>query len=142
LDKASEAFTRRASPGEQAKSAGAGSGGWRPGNRLRFNGDSTLLFYSLATDDGIDSGADIAPLPTAFYARQATIVEVGTETDNGAFYTPNDAQPGFDPRFTPTYHFVSDGTAQATPEPGTLALTGLGMLGLAGWLRRRKKAGG
>jgi hypothetical protein len=27
----------------------------------------------------------------------------------------------------------------ATPEPGTLALTGLGMLGLVGWMRRRKK---
>jgi hypothetical protein len=106
---------------------------------LRFNGNSTLVFYS-ATDDVLDAVADGFPLPTAFYARQATIVEVGTETDNGAFYTPNDVQPGFAPGFAPTYHFVSDGVAQATPEPGTLALTGLGMLGMGVWLRRRKKS--
>jgi hypothetical protein len=31
--------------------------------------------------------------------------------------------------------------AAAVPEPGTLALTGLGMLGLGVWLRRRKKSG-
>src|SRR5262245_22723600 len=29
----------------------------------------------------------------------------------------------------------------AVPEPGTLALTGLGMLGMGVWLRRRKKSG-
>jgi hypothetical protein len=33
-------------------------------------------------------------------------------------------------------------TTAAVPEPSTLALTGLGMLGLAGWLRKRKKASG
>jgi hypothetical protein len=30
----------------------------------------------------------------------------------------------------------------AVPEPGTLALTGLGMLGMAAWLRRRRKSSG
>jgi hypothetical protein len=107
---------------------------------LRFNGNGTLVFYSAADDlDTPPSLADGPVLPITFYPRQATIVEVGTETDNGAFYTPNDVQPGFDARTAPTYHFVSDGVAQATPEPGTLALTGLGMLGLVAWLRRRRK---
>jgi hypothetical protein len=93
---------------------------------LRFNGDSTLVFYS-DDIDGIDAFADTLALPSAFYPRQVTIPDVGPEGDNGAFYTPNDAQPGFNPTFVPTYHFISDG--EATPEPSTRALTGLEMLG-------------
>jgi hypothetical protein len=32
-------------------------------------------------------------------------------------------------------------SGQAVPEPSTLALTGLGMLGMGVWLRRRKQSG-
>jgi hypothetical protein len=45
------------------------------------------------------------------------------------------ANPGL---FGPNFQF----TTAAVPEPSTLALTGLGMLGIFGWLRRRKKSGG
>jgi len=37
--------------------------------------------------------------------------------------------------FGPNFQF------QAVPEPGTLALTGLGMLEMGVWLKRRKKSG-
>jgi PEP-CTERM motif len=48
--------------------------------------------------------------------------------------SPSDGQSDF------AINQVSLHTA-AVPEPSTLALTGLGMLGMAAWLRRRKKRG-
>ena len=35
---------------------------------------------------------------------------------------------------------ISAGEVVPTPEPGTMALLGTGLIGLGGWLRRRKKA--
>ena len=55
-----------------------------------------------------------------------------SSTNGGAFTVGTDTRGAFR---------VTVGTA-AVPEPSTLALTGLGMLGMAAWLRRRKKARG
>jgi hypothetical protein len=96
---------------------------------LRFPGDASLRSHSGISDDGADALGDFG-LPTAFYPNQAFIPELGPEGNNRATYTPLPGQPGFDAS-NPTYVFVSDGVAQAAPEPGTLALTGLGMLGMA-----------
>jgi hypothetical protein len=105
---------------------------------LRFNSSNTstdLVFYSDNTD-GSDSLADTTAGPSAFYANPIAIAEIGSEGDNGAFYTPTSTQPGFNPSMALTYHFISDGVlAVAEPSPLALLLLGLGMMAFG--LKRR-----
>jgi|HubBroStandDraft_2_1064218.scaffolds.fasta_scaffold51874_2 hypothetical protein len=104
---------------------------------IRFNGNGTLDFYS----DNVpvfDSLADTSGPPLRFYANLITISEVGPEGNNGAVYTPIAGQPGFDPS-GPTYHFISDGSASAVPEPASIAILGTGLLGIAFYAHRRRR---
>jgi hypothetical protein len=103
---------------------------------VRFNGNGTLVFYS----DNVPTFDALADTPNpsgALYSNQIFIAELGfnVEGNNGALYTPAAGQPGFAPGVT--YHFVSDGTVAAVPEPGTLALLGAGLAGLSFWRRRK-----
>lgn len=109
---------------------------------IRFNPAGTggagyaasLLFYS-DNVDGFDSLGDTPSPPGAFYSNTVSIPEIGTETNNGAIYTPTAGQPGFVAGFTVTYDFISDGTGVPVPEPGSLMLLGTGLLGLFGVIR-------
>jgi len=106
---------------------------------LRFNGNGTVIFYS-DNVDGFDSIGDTSGPPGALYTNTVTLVEVGSEGNNGATYTPTANQPGYgNADFTVTYHFVSDGTV-ATPEPSSLWLmaVGLGALSSRRWIRRKR----
>jgi hypothetical protein len=104
---------------------------------IRFNGNGTLIFYS-DNLGGLDALADTLSPPAVFYSNTATILEIGPEGNNGAFYTPLANQPGFNPADAITYHFVSDGTAQV-PEPATIALFGTGIIAIASRHRRKRK---
>lgn len=103
---------------------------------LRFNGDGTVIFYS-DNLEGADSLADTPSPPGAAYANLISVAEVGSEGNNGVFYTPTANQPGFDPS-NPTYHFISDGSVVPEPSSMTLMLAGLGALSCC---RFRRKPG-
>jgi PEP-CTERM motif len=104
---------------------------------VRFNGNGTLDFYS----DNVptfDSLADTPSPPGVLYGNQITITEVGPQGNNSALYTPGPGQPGFDAS-GPTYDLISDGAA-AVPEPASIAILGAGLLGVAFFSRRRRRA--
>ncbi len=114
---------------------------------IRFNAGETfpatgdtgaLLFYS-DNVDGFDSMGDTPSPPGAFYPNTLTISEMGSETNNGAVYTPVLGQPGFvaGAAGPVTYTFVSDGTFPV-PEPASIALFALGAVGVAGCAYRQR----
>jgi hypothetical protein len=105
--------------------AGTGSPGYQ----------ASLLFYS-DNVDGFDALGDTPGAPGAFYTNTVTILEVGPEGNNGAFYTPTANQPGFVPGFAVQYNFISD----AVPEPGSWALMLTGLGALSYWIRRKRGA--
>jgi len=106
---------------------------------IRFDQNGNVWFFSDRETN--DLSADLAdvfvmpqPLPGA-----VSILEVGPEGNNGAFYTPLPGQPGYDTfgTFLPdglAYHFISD-----VPEPASLSLAALGG---AAWLFRRQRRRG
>jgi hypothetical protein len=94
---------------------------------------ASLLFYS----DNVptfDSLGDTPSPPLAFYSNMVTILETGTETNNGAVYTPAAGQPGFVAGFGVTYNLISD-----VPEPSVLTLlaTGGAAIGVLTAFRRK-----
>lgn len=115
---------------------------------VRFNlsglspavGTGSLVFYS-DNIDGFDALADTSGPPSTLYSNSITILEVGSEANNGAIYIPSAGQPGFVAGASAPveYIFTSDGVF-SVPEPGTwgLMLLGVGAMGAA--LRSRRKS--
>ena len=85
---------------------------------------ASLVFYS-DNAGGFDALGDTPSPPGAFYANTVRIAEVGTETNNGATYTPSSGQPGFVAGFNVSYNLISDA---AVPEPNSIALFGGALL--------------
>jgi hypothetical protein len=115
---------------------------------VRFNpnevnpGGSTgsLVFYS-DNLGGSDSLGDTPAPPGAFYANNITILEVGTEANNGTIYTPLAGQPGFVTGASAPvqYILISDGVFPGVPEPATWGLLLLGLGGVGAALRSQRK---
>lgn len=98
-------------------------------------GINRILFYSDNADGG-DALADTG-LPTqTFGTNPQTLMEVGTEGDNGAFYHPTANQPGFITGLDVTYHFISE-----VPEMNTI-VAGFAVAGMVvfrfGWRARAR----
>ena len=107
-----------------------------PGDVLRFNGDNTLIFYSMGTAPNTPDLAD-EPRPP-FPVPNTVVITEGPNED--AFYTPTTGQPGYDGSALPAYHFISNDVTPV-PEPSSIALLTLGANGLfrAALGRRRKR---
>lgn len=119
---------------------------------IRFLHGGVLVFYSDISDIDIDPStglprhdlADIG-LPGALYPNVVTNMETGlfgasyrehpTTTSNGFVYIPTAGQPGYYeifPGTQATYIIISD-----IPEPSTVMLVGLSLVGLLAVSRRK-----
>ncbi len=122
--------------------------GFGLGDVVRFNPNEVcvdgtvgcLVFYSdIVPGDAADALADTPTPPLAFYANTVTINEVGTEENNFAMYPAVGfvlaGQPGFVNAANPVnYLLISD-----VPEPASLAILAVSLLGMGAAFRRFKK---
>ena len=116
----------------QSLSLGSLSGGVISGSELPETQDNgglsthplQVILYTSSTRDGVLAGYD----------------NNGAGTIGRIRFTDT-AGPGGPDNFGINQLSLAAGTA-AVPEPSTLTHTGLRMLGLAAWLRKRKKASG
>jgi PEP-CTERM motif len=100
---------------------------------LRFDGAGVFFFSDLEENDPNPDKADVPIIPDPI--NPVILTEVGPEGSNGVSYFPSSTDPGYDltGQLAPlAYQIVSD-----IPEPGTIALVGLGLVGLLALRRRR-----
>lgn len=121
-----------------------------PGNSVNAS-DFTIQFLDndndalLGIGDIINSFSGVtAGSPSTFYNQLIGIPDIAGLTDGGAIQWLFRSAASVDAGISTTqwtYSLTAE-TASATPVPGALPLfvTGLGSLGLLGWLRKKKEA--
>lgn len=99
------------------------------------NGDTGCLVFYSDNIDGFDALADTVSPPGGTYTNVISLPEVAIPGGDGVMYTPTAGQPGFvaGAGGPVTYILISD----KIPEPATLSLLGAGLLGFAGYRRRK-----
>ena len=94
-----------------------------------LNGDRMIVYSDVEPGETGDK-ADVG-IPTQLFPRDGGgIVEVGPEGNNGVVYSPGGP-------FDNIYHFTSDAVV---PEPSSIIMLSLGVLGAAGYGWRRRRA--
>lgn len=111
------------------------------GDVIRFNqinaNSGTLVFYSAL---GGGTLADVG-FPTAFYENALRLPEVLLADGNfGVVYTPTQGQPGFVTGAGGPVTYTIESDIVATPEPASLVLVGTGLVGMGGFVRRKRRA--
>jgi hypothetical protein len=108
---------------------------------LRFDGTGGVYFFSdLEPGEVNPDHADVPFLPSPAGSNVVVLAEIGPEGNNGAFYTPQPGQPGYDTSgLLPglSYNIISDTLVVPEPHVAILAVTGGGLL-LATRARRRR----
>src|SRR5512139_4141690 len=76
---------------------------------IRFDGTGGVWFFSDRETNDIPPFdlADVAQFPLVWTNNFVQIPETGTEGQNGATYTPQAGQPGWDAVYQFTYRFIS-----------------------------------
>jgi hypothetical protein len=92
-----------------------------------------LVFYSDADADHSGVPADTG-VPNMFQSNHII------RTDDGSFYTPTDTQPGFIPRESVTYEFLSEPSPVPAPPAVVLVGLGAGCVALRRYVGRRATA--
>ena len=100
------------------------------------NTSQMIVYSDFSASDPADAPADTG-LPASFLGNFYITPEIGPEGNNGGTWTPTAGEAGY--AGTPfTYDLISDGVV---PEPGTMALSGLGGVLLLLQLKRRQSHG-
>jgi len=106
----------------------SGTIGTATGPAVATGPGTRMIFYSEFEDGELNAAPADKGFPTNLgTGNTTTILEVGTETNNGFIYNPGAPYPANN-----TYVGTSDG---AVPEPATVLLMASGLLGFAGWRR-------
>ena len=111
------------------------------GDVIRFNAPAnaagTLVFYSALGGGNL---ADVG-FPTAFYENAIRLPEVLLADGNfGIVYTPTQGQPGFVSGAAGPVTYTLESDIVTTPEPASLMLVGTGLVGIAGFVKRKSRA--
>jgi hypothetical protein len=78
---------------------------------VRFDGTGGVWFFSEREPNQVPPFdlADVAVIPLVWTNNYVAIPEIGPEGQNGATYTPQAGQPGWDAVYQFTFRFISDG---------------------------------